>query len=262
RKLVECNRQNEQRSVEDLLAFIDTRPDGGKGTFAYLHPDATHSPWTRFSEVEDFGDNEKDRYDQCVRYCDFVTGKLIDGLKKRGLWDQAIFIMMADHGTGLMEHGVYGGFHPWFEQIHVPLVIKLPGVKGRQIDTMVGLMDLGPTLSAIFSDAPADRYEGRSLWPVILQNQTWPDRILFGLNAFADCYYLLTADGLHYIKHRGNQYEQLFHWRDDPGEKRNFMGADAPGSQRAQKLMNWFLKDYGRGRNYNDPDHYEPPAEE
>ena len=135
-------------------------------------------------------------------------------------------------------------------------------MKGRQIDTMVGLMDLGPTLSAIFSDAPADRYEGRSLWPVILQNQTWPDRILFGLNAFADCYYLLTADGLHYIKHRGNQYEQLFHWRDDPGEKRNFMGADAPGSQRAQKLMNWFLKDYGRGRNYNDPDHYEPPAEE
>jgi glucan phosphoethanolaminetransferase (alkaline phosphatase superfamily) len=258
-KLIECNRQNEQRSVEDLLTFLDTRPDGAKGTFAYLHPDASHSPWQRYTEVEDFGGDEKNRYDQCIRYCDWVTGKLIDGLKQRGLWDQAIFIVIADHGTGLGEHGAYGGFHPWFEQIHVPLVIKLPGVKGRQIDTMVGLMDLGPTLVNIFSEAPLARYEGRSLWPVILRGETWPDRVMFGLNAFADCYYLLTADGLHYIKHRANQYEQLFNWREEPREKRNLMGLDRAATDRAQSLMTWFLKDYGRDRNYNDPDHYEAP---
>jgi len=259
-KLLECNQQNEQRCVEDLLAFLKTRKDtNGRGVFAYVHPDAAHSPWNRFTEVEDFGDDPKDRYDQCVRYCDYVTGKLIDGLRNLGMWEEAIFIVTADHGTGLMERGTYGGFHPWYEQIHVPLVMKVPGVKGREIDTMVGLMDLGPTIVNVFEPPPA-HYEGRSLWPVILHGERWKDdRVLFGMNAFNDCYYLVTDGGWHYIWHRASTREQLFHWRRDPAEKRNLMGLDRQTSARAQMWMNWFLYDYGRDRNYNDPDHYDPP---
>ncbi len=260
-KFIECNRQNEQKSVHDLLAFLETQTETrGAGVFAYIHMDATHTPWSRFKEVEDFGDSKQDRYDQTMRYSDMVLGELIDGLKKLSMWDDTILIVTADHGTGLNDHDKYGGFHPWIEQIHIPLVVKIPGVPGSQIDTMVGLFDLGPTLMDVFFPDTLDNYEGRSLWPVILDKKKWPKRVMFGLNAFANCYYVISADGFHYIRQRTDRYEQLFNWRKDPAETNDLMGVDFEAVDLNRTRMNWFLNVHGKGRGYTNPFHWcEPP---
>ena len=261
-KFIECNRQNEQKSVHDLLAFLETQTDThGSGVFAYIHMDATHTPWSRFAEVEDFGDSKQNRYDQTMRYSDMIVGELIEGLKKLSMWDDTILIVTADHGTGLNDHEKYGGFHPWFEQIHIPLVVKIPGVPGREIDTMVGLFDLGPTLMDVFFPDTLDRYEGRSLWPVILDEQKWPKRVMFGLNAFANCYYLIAADGFHYIRQRTDRYEQLYNWRLDRAETSDLMGVDFDAVRLNRTRMNWFLNVHGKGRGYTNPYHWCKPPE-
>jgi len=259
-RFLECNQQDEREAVRDLLALLKTRAETkAAGCFAYIHMNASHTPWRRYEEVEDFGDDEQNRYDQAIRYSDFVTGELIRGLKELSMWDDAVLIVTADHGTGLKDHGVFGGYHPWREQVSIPLVVKLPGVRGRRIDALVGLFDIGPTFMDIFAPEKLSRYEGRSLWPIILGQQRWNDRVLFGLNSFADCYFLVQADGLHYIRHRPYRYEQLFNWRTDPHQKRDLMRIDKRAADRVRSRMDWFLNVYGRGRSFNDPYHYKRP---
>ncbi len=254
---VECNRQDERQTVRDLLAMLETKKDsGGAGSFAYIHMDATHTPWRKHAGIVDYGDEKQDLYDNSMRYEDTVTGELIAGLKKLGMWRQTVFILTADHGTGLGDHTTYGGYHPYLEQIRIPLLIKIPGVTGRRVDALVGLFDVGPTLVDAFRSQHANDYEGRSLWPVILEGEKWNDRLLFGLDSFADNYYLVHADGLHYIRHREFDYEQLFNWKTDPLEKTNLINVDRPATIRARTLMDWFLNVYGRGRTFNDPHHY------
>ena len=95
-----------------------------------------------------------------------------------------------------------------------------------------------------------------SLWPAILGKADWSDRILFGLNSFADCYYLVTASGWHYIRHRYERYEQLYRWRDDPLETRDQMVIERDATEQCRQYMDWFLNDRGKGRGYTNPYHY------
>ena len=256
-KLVECNRQKEEAAVHDLLALLRAREDTqGSGVFAYIHMDLTHTPWHRCENVEDFGSDFDDRYDENVRSSDRITGELMEGLKTLGMWDNTLMIVTADHGTGLNDHGVYGGFHPYREQTNVPLAVKIPGIKGAVVKPLVGLIDLGPTLMDMLAPEKLAQYEGRSLWPVIFGEATWDDRVLFGLSSFSDCYYQFRADGWHYIHHRSERYEQLYNWRDDRGETANRMGADRGVTEECRNAMGWFLYVHGRGRGYTNPFHY------
>ena len=262
-KLIECNRQDESKAVGDLLDFLETRKDTkGSGVYAYIHMDATHWPWKGFPGHNSLGEEHVDRYDAAVRYSDEITGQLIDGLEKLGMWDNTILTVVADHGTGLGEHRDFGGFHPWYEQIHVPMVMHVPGVKGREIDSMVALFDLAPTLANVVDEKALPKYESYSLWPTIFGNRKWKDRVIFGLNSFDEDYFLITDDGLHYIREKRLGDHSLFNWKEDRLERHNIWGRDFDARTRTRSLMNWFLKDNSRGRHYTDPDHYSPPPGE
>jgi len=249
-RFIECNRQNDQKAVQDLLAALRTRRDSrGAGVFAFIHMDITHQPWKVFDDGPPFGQRPTDRCDHATYRTDKLTGELIDGLKKLGMWDETIFILTADHG----ELPTGGGGFPWHVRTRIPMVVRLPGVPGREIRTLAGSFDLGATVVDIFDPAALASMEGRSLWPVILNQQDWPDRVLFGLHAFEDCYYLVTAGGMQYIHHRGSRYEHLFNWRTDGANSQDLLRSDRAATSLARRTMKWFLDEHGRGRNYNDP---------
>jgi len=246
---------DERKKVEAFFAFLDQRQDAN-GMFAFLHMAGTHFPWKRSYDegvVAGFGDSQTDLYDRTIVYSDLAVGQLMDGLERRGLLDKSILIFTADHGSGLNEHGCYGGFHPWREQISVPLLVRIPGVPGRQIDSLAGVFDIGPTLLELLMPGYWRDFDGRSLCAAIAGLPVPNNRVLFGLNSFDDCYYLVTEEGLHYIRSRSTGTEDLYDWIADPLEKRRLL-SESPALHTCRRMMDQFLYQ-GKGR-YSNPYHY------
>ena len=68
-----------------------------------------------------------DCYDNCLAYLDERLGELFDELQSRGVLDQTLVIVTADHGEGLGEHDLFDhGESLYRTEIRVPLLIVLP----------------------------------------------------------------------------------------------------------------------------------------
>jgi len=154
--------------VNHALAWLKKQPH--EPFFLWVHFYDPHDP---YEAPEPFRSKYAAApYDGEVAYVDAAVGKLFAGLKTLGLYDSAVFAIVADHGEALGEHGEEShGFFLYDETIHVPLVIRLPigRATGAQIDASVGLVDIAPTLlRAIGAEAPA-AMQGRSLLPLMTE---------------------------------------------------------------------------------------------
>lgn len=87
-------------------------------------------------------------YDGAVKYVDAEIGKVIDLFFKKGLQQNTIFIITADHGEDLGERNFYFNHGPltFNAASRVPLIVYMPGLKSRRIKTPVSNMDIYPTL--------------------------------------------------------------------------------------------------------------------
>lgn len=109
------------------------------------------------------------RYDEEILAVDHECGRFLEELRARGLFDDILLIVSADHGEAMDEpHNRYQ--HSTFVEdvLHVPLLLKLPGSKhgGQRIATPVQLLDLYPTLAEILGLDPPSHLQGRSLVPL------------------------------------------------------------------------------------------------
>lgn len=106
-------------------------------------------------------------YDGSVAWADAAFGLLMADLDERGLLDTAWVVVLADHGHALGEEGF---FHHRFdlsdETLHVPLIIRPPGGLGAavEVDGLVELLDVAPSLLDIAGIPGDDMLQGQSLW--------------------------------------------------------------------------------------------------
>ncbi|MGE5347347.1 MAG: tetratricopeptide repeat protein, partial [Acidithiobacillales bacterium] len=88
-------------------------------------------------------------YDGEIAWSDELVGRFFDLLKKKGVWDRALVIVLSDHGEGLGEHGEdeHGIFLYRFA-LQVPLMMKLPKGErgGTAVETPVQLSDVFTTI--------------------------------------------------------------------------------------------------------------------
>ncbi len=110
-------------------------------------------------------------YDEGVAMTDEVVGRFLDDLKERGLYDDALIVVSADHGETMGDRDYLFG-HGVLDEIclRVPLMIKLPSSAGggRRVDQTVQLVDLYSTildLAGLAHDRP--HVHGRSLVPLL-----------------------------------------------------------------------------------------------
>lgn len=109
----------------------------------------------------------RNAYDGEIRSMDEAFGKLLAYLKAQGLYDDTLIIFTSDHGEEFGEHGGVGRhfFTLYDELLHVPLIIKMPGLKmaGSVVDEQVRGLDILPTvLDVLAVNADLD-IDGQSL---------------------------------------------------------------------------------------------------
>jgi arylsulfatase A-like enzyme len=87
-----------------------------------------------------------------VTVFDADLGRLFELLRGRGLDRSAAWVLTADRGLPLGEHGLIGPHRPWLyeELVHVPLIVRLPDAAeaGRRIPALTQPADLTPTFAA------------------------------------------------------------------------------------------------------------------
>ena len=83
-----------------------------------------------------------------VAFMDAQVGRLLDGLRRHGLYDEAMIVVVADHGELLGEGGYYGHagrLDP--ELVEAPLLVKHPHqTEPERVTSLVSVMDVFPTL--------------------------------------------------------------------------------------------------------------------
>ncbi len=108
----------------------------------------TYRPVRKRSERGRLVDLEgvSDLYDGEVLFTDHHLGRLFDTLRDSGLWSNTVVAAVGDHGEGLNQHREPGHGLTWGEQLHVPYILRVPGVAPRTISELVSVVDLAPTL--------------------------------------------------------------------------------------------------------------------
>ena len=148
------------KSPEKLVraVFTNRSDEPVEGTLTVFASDAP----TREVQIE--------RYAGEVAYADRYVGELLDELERRGLYDDALIVFTSDHGEAFGEHdNRHHGWTLFDEEIHVPLIVKLPTGDPRRAELerasqgIVRHVDLVPTLLELLGLPPLDGQQGRSL---------------------------------------------------------------------------------------------------
>ena len=243
--------------LDGMLAARANREHPADGLFIYLHSSATHLPWKNWDDHEYYGETPVDRYDNSMGHQDHAMSVFFDALRARGLYDDALIILTADHGAGLGEHGRLGGFEPYQEQIRVPLIIKAPGFAPRVVDQPVAAgIDLAPTLVSLFEPGAVNPYDGFSLTPLMSGAlERFERRFILVQSAFEDTLALVDLE-THYKLHvqRKDRYESLYDLDEDPGETRDLADQDPARVEEYLKFLRSFV--WERREDYGNPYHY------
>lgn len=227
---------DEPATVTRMLAWVDALPRGQRFFLSYL-PIAGHHPYPTPASGPFAVTSEVDQYRNALHYGDVSLGKLMEGLRARGLERNTIWIVYGDHGEAFYQHrGNYG--HTFFlyeENVHVPLIVAAPGLMEGQerVRKVVSLVDVAPTILDVAGIPQPKSYQGRTMLG------SSPQMALF----FTD--YSLGLMGLRderwkFIYEIGSGRTELFDLDRDPGERNNLAVENGPRvSWYARAVRSW-----------------------
>jgi len=142
-------------------------------------------------KFDNYREHKISLYDGTIRYADAEIGRLITGLKNSKLTNNTLVVLLADHGEEFWDHAVFEAIHYpscqkhqgtnhghtlFQELIRVPLIITNFYPKGtfrfrkwkpKEIQDIVQLVDLLPTLMDMIDLQPVADCDGISLLPLI-----------------------------------------------------------------------------------------------
>jgi hypothetical protein len=237
-----------KKALARLGALANT--DGKFAMLVHLfEPHSTYMQQPGFKYTERGTASLIQKYDYEIAYEDTLIGELLDGLEATGLAKTTTVVVMADHGEAFGAHLVGGKpafFHGdtlYKELTNVPLMFRVPGGPPCLRDDVVQLIDVAPTIAALFGVAPSPSWQGRSLVPAIAC-QPLPPRPAFSELLAApewdhEAKAMVTADGKHHVYYRISDAKwEIYDLDKDPAEKTNLSGA-AETKSLQQALVEW-----------------------
>ena len=188
-------------------------------------------------------------YDDALTLLDQEIGRLLDGLKSRGLYDNAIVILTSDHGEAFGTHRIVEHGKDVYEPlVAVPLIVKYPGqTEGRVVkDKLSSLVDLPGLVAAAI---PGEMGEAVAMsFPRLPGSHGVMTEIHFSRPRDFKLYgarfqHERTAwrDGRFKLNVGGVQTE-LFDLDADPGETVNLITVDPVRAANMQRALERFLE--------------------
>ena len=206
---------------QEFVSMYDPRPnyDGQvrpRMTGELLAAAKGNEPTVRFTpsdviRLEALHDGEITQHDRHM-------GTFINRLKEAGIWENTVFVFVADHGEEFNEHGQWGHGHSIYEELlHVPLLVHRSGaIPARRISTTVSTMDIAPTVLELAGLPPMPNIAAQSLVPLIYGQQRGAPPM--AMSEFLDERRVITAGRWKWIM-RGNLRHSMFDLQEDPGEQ-------------------------------------------
>ena len=100
-----------------------------------------------------------------IRYSDYKIQKFCESLKELGLWDTTTILVIADHGSSYTFNPIHNRRVNCFDDecYHIPMWLRHPGMKGRDVSTYQYSKDVLPTLMDVIGLEPCKELKGRSM---------------------------------------------------------------------------------------------------
>lgn len=185
-----------------------------------LHPELT-APDRRFLLVLHIMSHGLD----ALPMVDRVVGAVCEELRARGLFERTTVMLTADHGVQFGEHGrtTYGRTL-FDEEIHVPLLWRVPGFPPTVANDPVSSLDHLPTIADLFGIPIDFPVEGRSYLGALQGKRLDLDRPLyFEVRRHDIASTGVFRRGFKLIHWHGSDGYALFDLRNDPRETRNLV---------------------------------------
>ena len=243
--------------VDKTLDFLDRHRD--QPCFVNFWPDDVHTPWVP-DEISDQKDLPKNFRPVLAEY-DRQIGRLLEGLKARGLEENTIVIFTSDNGALPTFQGTRSGIYRgnklalWEGGIRMPFIVRWPGhVPAGRVDerSVLGAVDLFPTLCALAGAKLPEgfRFDGFDVTPVLAGKEWTRERPLFWEYGRNNNSFKFGPDKSPNLAIRQGDWKllrntdgsevHLFDLAKDPGEKTN-LAAQNPKIVKdlAEKLTVW-----------------------
>lgn len=161
-----------------------------------------------------------------ITFIDDQIGRIIETLKEKGIYDNALIIFISDHGDMLGDHHHWRKTYAYEGSSHIPFILKPPknicDVENLKLDQVVELRDVLPTFLDIAGIEKPEKMDGMSLMALLKnKNSKWRKYIDMEHATIyeKDNYWAGLTDGkMKYIRFFHTGKEQLFDLVSDPGE--------------------------------------------
>ena len=166
-------------------------------------------------------------YYATITHLDAQVGRIVEALKKNGLYENTIIIFTADNGLAVGQHGLMGKQNLYEHSIGIPMIWAGPGIaKNKQSQARCYLMDVYPTLCDSIGAKTPETVQAKS-FAACLRDPGTPHRsgMYFSFRQFQRAY----SDGKHKLIEYNvskTRHTQLFDISADPLEMKNL--ADKP----------------------------------
>jgi arylsulfatase A-like enzyme/Tfp pilus assembly protein PilF len=228
-------------TLAEATAWLDTVADDP--FFLFFHLYDAHTP---YEPVAPYDQRYEDPYDAEVAYSDEVIGGLMTHLRQLEVYDDALIILVSDHGEGLGDHGEYEhGVFVYRSTQHIPLLVKLPGGTkgGTSVSRPVGLVDLYPTIAELLGLPQPEDLAGFSL----LSEEVDPAR-----NIYAETFYARAHLGWAEVTSLiGERYQyidaprpELYDLLADPEETNDLIQIDRQAAARLREELSGYDREY------------------
>ncbi len=122
-----------------------------------------------------------------VRALDAAVGRLLAGLRERGLEERTVALFTTDHGLALprAKCSLYDS------GLETALILRAPGqgvAGGRTLDTLTSNVDLLPTILDLLGLPSPARVQGRSVAPALRGAAFTPHKAIYGEMTYHDYY--------------------------------------------------------------------------